>query len=158
MKQCWINTWRVHTIKHNGTSAAYHQGLVSLAAKQSAGGPFSQKSGALACKSCEQRASSFVSAMAWWQPWELNVFFWSHPLESGCLGEVQGVVGAPAALCRYTSLRFHAQTHQNGPVRLLSPGTRCCSAGGLKLFMKHFHSQRCAQWQLVRHFPQQGWT
>lgn len=31
--------------------------------------------------------------------------------------------GAPAALCRYTRLCFHAHTHQNGPVRLLSPGT-----------------------------------
>lgn len=71
-------------------------------------------------------------------------FFYFYFYVSGCLGEVQGVVGALAALCRYTSLRFHAHTHQNGPVRLLSPGTCCCSTGGLKLFMKHFHSQSCA--------------
>lgn len=79
-------------------------------------------------------------------------FFWFHPLESGRLGTVRGVVGAPAALYRYTSLRFHAQTHQNGPARLLSPGTRCCSTGGFKLFMKHLHSQRCTQQQPVGHF------
>lgn len=83
---------------------------------------------------------------------ECVFFFWFHSLESGRLGTVLGVVGAPAALYRYTSLRFHAQTHQNGPARLLSPGTRCCSTGGFKLFMKHFHSQRCTQCQPVGHF------
>lgn len=76
--------------------------------------------------------------------------------ESCCLSKVEGLVGmwSPAALCRYSNLCFQAQAHQNDPVRLLSHGTSCCSTEGLKLFLKHFHCQRCVQQQLVCLFAQ----
>lgn len=46
-----------------------------------------------------------------------GLFFscWFHPLESRGLGTARGVEGAPAALYRYTSPRFQAQTHQKRP-------------------------------------------
>lgn len=88
MKRCQIIT------THNGTSTPHQLGFLSLAAKQSVGVLFSQKSAALARGSYEQIASSFSSAMSWWQPWELNVFLllvppaWERPFGHGarCCG------------------------------------------------------------------------
>ncbi len=66
-KKSIIITRLVDTIRRNGTSITHQQGFISLAAKQSVGSLFSQKSAVLACESCEQIASSFISAMACWR-------------------------------------------------------------------------------------------
>lgn len=145
-------------MEHNDRTIITRQGFISLTAKQSLARLFSPKNAILACESSKQLALGFTSASASWRfDRELNMFFLSFFFFFFCCTptRLRAVVWArckalwecraPAALCRYTSLCFYAQTHQNGRVRLLSPGTCCCSTGGLKLFMKHFHSQRCAE-------------
>lgn len=122
----FLKLWPVFTLlkKCQSAQALPISRNLYLAAKQSVGGLLSRRSAALASKRHEQIASSYISAVAWWQPWDLNVLFlvwfvffscWFHPLESRRLGTARGVEGAPAALYRYTSPRFQAQTHQKWP-------------------------------------------
>lgn len=91
-------------MEHNDRTIITRQGFISLTAKQSLARLFSPKNAILACESSKQLALGFTSASASWRfDRELNMFFlsfcffllllYSHPLESGCLGKVQGVVG-----------------------------------------------------------------
>lgn len=129
-----------------------------LAAKQSVGGLLSRRSAALASKRPEQIASSYLSAVAWWQPWDLNVLFllcvfFFFPVGSTRLRAVE-VLREPRLHFTDTQARaFKPRPIKNGPGRLLSPGTGCRSTGGFELFMDCFYSQKCTQLAACVPFP-----
>lgn len=93
------------------------QGFLSLGTKQSVTSLFSQKRKDLACESSKQKFLSFISAIAWWRLTAAGdeCVFLLHPLVSGCLGEVQGVVGMWSPGC---TLQIHKPALSCRPIRM----------------------------------------